>query len=141
MISDHKALLNKTKFISSLLNDNNLIWTMDKILKTLMIQHIRDWNWFNRPMINLRAYTRSIIKFLFFNNFCQYLTEIENKIKQLLVESINKFEYFFEKANKIKIAATISRLSRLIYNNLSLDLIWTQFYRNGWLENMENFYQ
>ena len=63
---------------------------------------------------------------------------MENKIKQLLI--INKFEHFFKKAYKIRTAAIIPRLLRLIYNNPSLDLTWTQFCRNGWLKNTKNFY-
>lgn len=51
-------------------------------------------------------HTKSIIEVLFPDNFHQYLTKIKNKIKQLLAKlSMNKFEYFFEKAYKIKAAA------------------------------------
>ncbi len=64
--------------------------------------------------------------------------EIESKLKQLL--AINKFERFFEKAYKIRAVAAIPGLSRLIHNDPSLDLTWTQFCRNGWLENTENPY-
>ncbi len=92
---------------------------MAEILETLMIQCTRDLNWFNEPIINICAHTRSIIEVLFFNEFHQYLIEIENKITQLLV--INKFECFFEKAYKIRAAALIPGLSRFIYNNPLLD--------------------
>ncbi len=81
-------------------------------------------------------HTRSIIEVLFLNDFRQYLTEMENKIEQLLV--INKFERFFEKAYKIRAAAAILGLSRLIYDDPSLDLTWIQFCRNNWFENTEN---
>ena len=94
---------------------------MAKILEILMILCIGDSNWFNRPIINIPMHMRLIIKILFSNKFCQYLTKIENKIKQLLV--INKFERFFEKVYKIRATAAIPGLSRLIYNNSSLDLI------------------
>ncbi len=86
-----------------------------------MIQYIRDSNWFNRPIINILMHMRLIIKVLFPNDFHQYLTEMENKIKQLL--AVNKFEHFFEKTYKIKVAAAIPELLRFIHNNLSLDLI------------------
>ncbi len=138
LISSYKALLNKIEFILGWLNDNSPIWTMAKILETLMIQHTRDSNWFNRPIINIPTHTRSIIKVSFPNDFCQYLKEIESKLKQLL--AINKFERFFEKAYKIRVAVAIPRLSRLIHDDPSLDLTWIQFYRNGWLENTENPY-
>lgn len=75
---------------------------------------------FNRSIINLPTHIKLIIKVLFFDDFCQYLTEIENKIKQLLVRWINKFERFFEKMYKIKAATAIPRLLKLIYNNLLL---------------------
>ena len=48
---------------------------------------------------------------------------MENKIKQLL--AINKFEHFFKKIYKIRAVTTILGLSRLIYNDLLLDLTWT----------------
>ena len=44
LISGYKILLNKTEFIPSLLNNNNLIRTMGKILETWMIQYTRDSN-------------------------------------------------------------------------------------------------
>ena len=49
------------------------------------------------------------------------------KIKQLLNKARLKheFERFFNKAYKIRAAATIPRLSRLIKENSSLDLTWT----------------
>ncbi len=127
LISGYEALLNKTEFISSRWNDNNPIRTMAKILETLMIKCPRDSNWFNRPIIYIPAHTRSIIKVLFPNDFLWYLTEIENIIKQLL--TVNKFECFFEKVYKIRVAAVISRLLRLIYDDPLLDLTWTQFCR------------
>ncbi len=89
LISDYEVLLNRTKFISSWSNDNSPIWTTAKILEILIIRRTGDLNWFNEPIINIRAYIRLIIKVLFPNNFCWYLTEMENKIKQLL--TINKF--------------------------------------------------
>lgn len=46
---------------------------------------------------------------------------MENKIKQLQVESKDKFKHFFEKSYKIKAAAVIPGKSKLIYNNPSLD--------------------
>ena len=85
-----------------------------------MIQRTKNLNWFNGLIINIFVHTKLIIKVLFLNKFRQYLIKIENKIKQLLV--INKFEYFFEKMYKIKIAAAILKLLRLIYDNLLLDL-------------------
>ncbi len=58
---------------------------------------------------------RSIIKVLFSNDFRQYLTEIESKLKQLL--AINKFEYFFEKVYKIRAAVVIPGLLKLIHDD------------------------
>ena len=81
LISNYEVLLNKTKFILSWSNNNNPIYTMAEILETLMIQRMRDLNWFNEPIINIPAYTRSIIKVLFPNKFRQYLIEIKNEIK------------------------------------------------------------
>ena len=105
---------------------------MAEILEILVIQYIRDLNWFNGPIINILTHIRSIIKVLFFDNFCGYLIEMENKIKQLLAGLlINKFKRFFKKAYKIRAAAAIPGLSRLIHNDPSIDLIWTQFCRNG----------
>ncbi len=63
---------------------------------------------------------------------------MESKLKQLL--AINKFECFFKKAYKIRAATAIPGLSRLIHDDPSLDLTWTQFCKNGWLENTENPY-
>ena len=40
----------------------------------------------------------------------------------------------------MRAAAAIPGLSRLIHDNPSLDLTWTQFYKHGWLENPENPY-
>lgn len=66
---------------------------------------------------------KSIINVSFSDNFCQYLTKIENKIKQLLEGLwINKFERFFKKVYKMRAVTIIPRLLRLIYNNASLDL-------------------
>lgn len=97
---------------------------MAKILEILMIQCIKNLNWFNKSIINILTHIRYIIEVSFSNNFYQYLIEKENKIKQLLVRSLNnKFERFFQKIYKIKALTTISRLSKLIYNNLSLHLI------------------
>ncbi len=138
LISGYKALLNRTEFIPSQSIDNSPIRTMAKILETLMIRRIGDSNWFNRPIINILAHTRSIIEVLFSNDFRWYLTEIESKFKQRL--AINKFKRFFEKAYKIRAATAIPGLSRLIDDDPSLDLTWTQFCRNGWLENMKNPY-
>lgn len=60
---------------------------------------------------------------------------------QLLAGSKHKFERFFEKAYRIRAAAAIPGLSRLMNDDdPSLDLTWTQFCRNGWLENPENPY-
>ncbi len=138
LISGYEALLNRTEFISSQLIDNSPIRTMAEILETLMIRCTGDLNWFNGPIINIPAHTRSIIKVSFPNDFRRYLTEMESKLKQLL--AINKFERFFEKTYKIKATAAIPGLSRLIHDNPSLDLTWTQFCRNGWLENTKNPY-
>ena len=65
-----------------------------------------------------------IIEVSFFNTFWPFLTVMENKIKQLLnqEESKHKFKRFFEKIYRIRGAATIPRLFRLIHNNPSLDL-------------------
>ena len=91
---------------------------MVEILEILMIQHTKDLNWF----INILMYIRLIIKVLFPNNFRRYLTEMENKIKQLLAGlSINKFECFFEKVYKIRAVAVIPGLSKLIHDDLSHD--------------------
>ncbi len=111
---------------------------MAEILETLMIRCTGDLNWFNGPIINIPAHTRSIIEVLFPNDFRRYLTEMERKLKQLL--AINKFERFFEKAYKIRAAVAIPGLSRLIHDDPSLNLTWTQFCRNGWLKNTENPY-
>lgn len=54
---------------------------MAKILETLMIQYTRNLNWFNKLLIKLPAYRRSIIKVLFSDDFRQYLIEMENKMK------------------------------------------------------------
>lgn len=51
---------------------------MAKILETLIIQYIKDLNWFNKLIINLPAYIKLIIKVFFLFDFYQYLTEIEN---------------------------------------------------------------
>ena len=53
-----------------------------------------------------------------------FLIEIENKVKQLLNKkgSRHEFERFFEKAYKIRAAAAILELSRLIHDDPSLDL-------------------
>ncbi len=138
LISGYEALLNKTEFIPSRSIDNSPIQTMAEILETLMIQCTEDSNWFNGPIINIPAYTKLIIEVSFPNDFRRYLTEMESKLKQLLV--INKFKRFFEKAYKIRATAAIPGLSRLIHDDPSLDLTWTHFCRNGWLENMENPY-
>lgn len=87
-----------------------------------MIQHIDDLNLFNGPIINLFRYTKLIIKVLFPDIFCQYLIDIKNKMIQLLEKLKYELEYFFEKAYKIRAIAVIPGLSRLIYNNLSLNL-------------------
>lgn len=42
---------------------------MTKILEMLMIQCIRDLNWFNSLIINLFEYTKVIIKVLFSDIF------------------------------------------------------------------------
>lgn len=76
----------------------------------------------NGPIIYILLHKRLIIKVLFFDNFRQYLIEIKNKIKQLLVRLINKFKRFFEKVSKIIAAAIISKLLKLILNNLSINL-------------------
>lgn len=49
---------------------------------------------------------------------------IENKIKQLLnkEKQRHEFKHFFKKVYKIRIVVIISGLSRLIYDDLSLDL-------------------
>ncbi len=138
LISGYEALLNRTEFIPSRSIDDSLIRTIAEILETLMIQRTGDSNWFNGPIINILVNTRSIIDVSFPNDFRRYLTEIESKLKQLL--AINKFECFFKKAYKIRAAAAIPGLSRLIHDDPSLDLTWTQFCRNGWLENTENPY-
>ena len=67
---------------------------------------------------------------------------MENKVKQLLNKEglRHEFECFFGKAYKIRAAATIPELSRLIHDDPSLDLTWTQFCRNGWLEKSDNSY-
>lgn len=67
---------------------------------------------------------------------------MENKIKQLLNKegSKHEFEHFFEKTYKIRAAAVIQGLFRLIHDNPSLDLTWTQFGKHGWLENLKNPY-
>lgn len=78
---------------------------------------------------------RSIIEVSFSDFFRPFLTTIENKIKQPLNKkgSNHEFECFFEKAYKIKTAAAIPGLSKLIHDDLSLDLTWTQFVRTaGW---------
>lgn len=59
-------------------------------------------NWFNESIINLSAHIELIIKVSFFDDFCQYLTKIKNKIKQLLVRLINKFERFFERCTRLE---------------------------------------
>lgn len=51
-----------------------------------------------------------------------------------------KFERFFEKIYKIKITAIISKLFGLIYNDPSQNLTLMQFYKNNWLENLNNLY-
>ncbi len=81
LISGYETLLNKTEFIPSRSNDNSLIQTMAEILETLMIRRTGDLNWFNGPIINIPAHTRSIIEVFFPNEFCQYLTEMKSKIK------------------------------------------------------------
>ncbi len=68
---------------------------MAKILETLLIQHMKDLNWFNGPIINILMHVRLNIKVLFPNDFCQYLTEMENKIKQLLL--VNKLNISLKK--------------------------------------------
>lgn len=49
---------------------------------------------------------------------------MKNKIKELLIKKELKYEFkhFFEKVYKIRTTAAIPGLSRLIYNNPSLDL-------------------
>lgn len=115
---------------------------MAKILETLMIRRTGDSNWLNEPIINLPAHTRSIIEVSSPDSFRPCLTEMEYKIKQLLNKAglKHEFERFFEKAYKIRAAAAIPGLSRLIKDDPSLDLAWTKFCRNGWLENIENSY-
>ena len=115
---------------------------MAEILEAFMIQQTGDSSWFDGPIINLPTYMRSIIKVSFPNNFRPFLIAMENKIKQLLNKegSKHEFERFFEKAYKIKTAAAISGLSRLIHDNPFLDLTWTQFCKHGWLENPKNPY-
>ncbi len=120
LISGYEVLLNRTEFILSWSNNNNPIRTIAKILETLMIQCTEDSNWFNGLIINILIYMKSIIEVLFLNDFRWYLIEMENKIKQLL--AVNKFEYFFEKAYKIRVVVAIPWLLRLIHNNSSLDL-------------------
>ena len=124
LISGYEALLNKTEAIPYLLTENNPICTMAEILEIIMIQCTGDSSWFNRPIINLPRYTRSIIEVTFPDSFRPFLTEIENKVKQLLNKEglRHEFERFFEKAYKIRTAAAIPALSRLIYNDPFLDL-------------------
>lgn len=124
LITGYEALLNRTEAIPYQLTKSNPIRTMDEILEALMIRQTRDSSWFDRPIINLPTYTRSIIEVSFSNNFRPFLIAMENKIKQLLNKEGSKYEFerFFEKAYKIRAAAAISRLSRLIHNNPSLDL-------------------
>ncbi len=129
LISSYETLLNRTEFIPSQSNYNNPIQTIVKILETLMIKDTGDLNWFNGLIINIPIYTRSIIKVSFPPKFRQYLTEMKNKIKQLL--AIYKFERFFEKIYKIRAAVVLPELSKLIHNDPLLDLTSIQFYRNG----------
>lgn len=124
LIAGYEALLNKTEAILYQLIKKNSIRTMAKILETLMIRQTEYSSWFNGPIINLLTHIKSIIKVSFLNNFWLFFTAIRNKIKQLLKkkESKHKFECFFKKAYKINAAAAIPELSRLINDNLSLDL-------------------
>ena len=133
LISGYEALLNRTEAIPLLLTKNNPISTMAEILETIMIRRTGDSSWFNGPIINLPRHTRSIIEVAFPDSFRPFLTEMENKVKQLLNKegSRHEFERFFEKAYKIRIVVVIPGLSRLIHNNLSLNLTWTQFCRNS----------
>ena len=142
LISSYEALLNRTEAIPLLLTKNNPISTMAEILETIMIRRTGDSSWFNGPIINLPRHTRSIIEVAFPDSFRPFLTEMENKVKQLLNKegSRHEFERFFEKAYKIRAAAAIPGLSRLIHDDPSLDLTWTQFCRNGWLEKPDNPY-
>lgn len=128
------------EIISTQFNNNNLIQTMAEILEMLMIQCTRNSNWFNKLIINLFTYRRSIIEVLFSHDFGQYLTEIENKMKELLIRSKQKLKRFFEKTYRIREAAPILGLSRLINNHPSLDLTWISFCKNSWFENSEKFY-
>lgn len=142
LIIGYKVLLNKTEAISHYLTKSNPICTLVEILEILMIQQTGDLSWFNKLIINLSTHIRSIIKVFFPNNFWPFFIVIENKIRQRLNKERLKHEFkgFFEKAYKIKTAATIPRLSRLIHDNPFLDLTWTQFYKHGWLKNPKNPY-
>ena len=133
LISGYEALLNKTEAIPHLLTKSNPIRTMAKILETLMIRCTGNSSWFDGPIINLPRHTKSIIEVAFPDALRPFLIEIENKIKQLLNEdgSRHEFERFFEKTYKIRAAAAIPRLSRLIHDDPSLDLTWMQYCRNG----------
>lgn len=124
--------------ILNLSNDNNSIQTMTEILKTPMIKHKGNSNWFNGPIINLFGYTRLIIAVLSSDNFYQYLIKMENTIKQFLEGLKYKLKCFFYKIYKIRAPVIILRLFRLIHDNSSLDLIQTQFCINSWFKIQEN---
>lgn len=49
---------------------------MVKLLEILIILYIKDLNQFNKPILNLVVYKRSIIKVLFLKDFCQYVIKI-----------------------------------------------------------------
>ena len=124
LISGYEVLLNRIEAIPYLLTENNLIHIMAEILETIIIQQIGNSNWFNGPIINLSRHTRSIIEVGFPNNFWPFLIEMKNIVKQLLNKerSRHEFERFFEKTYKIKAAAAIPGLSRLIHDDPCLDL-------------------
>lgn len=66
-------------------------------------------------------YTRSIIKFLFLDDFYRYFIKMENKMNQLMAGLKFEFEFFF------KVTIVILGLSRLIYDDLLLDLLKLNF--------------
>lgn len=142
LILGYEALLNKNEALPYQIMNCNPIHTMTNVLETIMIRRAKDSSWFNGPIINVPKHMRSIIEVLFPDYFWPFLTAMESKIKQMLDKEGSKleFERFFEKAYKIRAAVAIPGLSRLIHDNPSLDLTWTQFYKKGWLENPDNLY-
>lgn len=69
IILGFKTLLKWIGEISSLSNDNNFSQIIVKIQKTLIIQYIRDLNWFNNLIIYLPKYIKAIGNFSFFDIF------------------------------------------------------------------------